>query len=909
MFPSTQFHGNRQLPALEVPSSSTVQTHAPSKKNYLVSPDTIFNSSSLEKLFSGEQLFFNNGRLRASYDCADEVIRLCSDHPKYGKYSNVESVWLTKENPLAEVKRDTLQLLIKENLFLPELPEAKKLSSQAPAQLAAGSSVLSGGNSSSRFLKTAPARATAFTNNVILTHLKFFLLVAQISDTGERSKEMAIAAKNLNDGIALLRNSIEGTGLMASLESIKRACDFFCKAPPCEQVDIRAAMSGMLDTKARRTQKPSVAIQELVEWCRQGVAIIQSLYDLVDHAHEIPDLPPAMASKVEGLCNVGLHQLATGLCENADQLDNLIRTQRAALAHVNSLWQSKLDKSLSPKLSLEALSSTERSHSNAIHLTKEVSDFATLIEYVVDPFGERRVCNATSECLTNAVLKSNLLRMAGSRLALNAHLDRLKLIAAAASTFRDPMMKELVSVAGQAKHVQSGIEDFIGKRSIDATKGVKFRLLEHLSWQCHDIEVNLRHMSSQLSASTALQWNASAIDALRNTADAFGAVKVVVQDYMGNIPGKEALSLEEEQHLDSLKTEFFKSYVEEPEATGDLAGLAISAASAGASTEARPAKQAASPSLAWIEDTPLSSAGTAKPSRQRKGKAKTASKVKSTPAASDMQKTTLQRAHERLAEAVNHLPNLKNNALGYAQIQLDKARHVVEHPGDNPVIVARVKSYVARACDTLERSALAISEQLRHLREAKDRIQELEPESATKADLMRNASSQEEDWLAQIDALRTRGQELHAEAEALGRAQMINIFLAHPTYESYKTLANWSSLDNSNVALTAEKNVERKLLPSTTVLGFEKPNADFLDVYSITVRTRKSDAPAWQVAGRVEFHTHYDRLEKSEAPKLGHFKNEIQAGLSGPSVYRGRVSKFELASLVDDISDLANDVL
>jgi fermentation-respiration switch protein FrsA (DUF1100 family) len=138
---------------------------------------------------------------------------------------------------------------------------------------------------------------------------------------------------------------------------------------------------------------------------------------------------------------------------------------------------------------------------------------------------------------------------------------------------------------------------------------------------------------------------------------------------------------------------------------------------------------------------------------------------------------------------------------------------------------------------------------------------------------------------------------------------MINIFLAHPTHESYKTLANWSSLDNTNVALTAEKNVERKLLPSTTVLGFEKPNADFLDVYSITVRTRKSDAPAWQVAGRVEFHTHYDRPEKSEAPKLGHFKNEIQAGFSGSSVYRGRVSKFELASLVDDISDLANDVL
>ena len=129
MFLSTQFHGNRQLPALEVPSSSTVQTHAPSKKNYLVSPDTIFNSSSLEKLFSGEKLFFNNGRLRASYDCADEVIRLCSDHPKYGKYSNVESVWLTKENPLAEVKRDILQLLIKENLFL---PEAEKLSSQTP---------------------------------------------------------------------------------------------------------------------------------------------------------------------------------------------------------------------------------------------------------------------------------------------------------------------------------------------------------------------------------------------------------------------------------------------------------------------------------------------------------------------------------------------------------------------------------------------------------------------------------------------------------------------------------------------------------------------------------------------------------------------------------------------------------
>ncbi len=129
MFPSTQFHGNRKLPALEVPSSSTVQTHAPSKKNYLVSPDTIFNSSSLEKLFSGEQLFFNNGRLRASYDCADDVIRLCSDHPKYGKYSNVESVWLTKENPLAEVKRDTLQLLIKENLFL---PETEKLSLQAP---------------------------------------------------------------------------------------------------------------------------------------------------------------------------------------------------------------------------------------------------------------------------------------------------------------------------------------------------------------------------------------------------------------------------------------------------------------------------------------------------------------------------------------------------------------------------------------------------------------------------------------------------------------------------------------------------------------------------------------------------------------------------------------------------------
>ena len=905
MFPSTKFHGTRKLPVLEA-SSSAVQTHAPSKKNYPVSPDTIFNASSLEKLFSGEKLFFNNGKLRAFYDAANDVIRLCSNHPKYGKYSNVESVWLTKENPLAEVKRDTLQLLIKENLFL---PEAEKLSSQAPTQLTAGSSAPSAGNAS-RVLKTAPAKATSFANNVLLKHVEMFLTVARIVGTGLRSDLMAIPAKKLNDGIALLRNSSEGTSLMDALESIQHACDLFCKAPPCEQVDVGAAMRG-----ARRIQKPSVATPELVEWCRQGVAAIQSLYDIVDHAHEIPDLPPAMASKVKELCELGLRQLATGLSENADQLTKLADTQRRALGLVNSPRQLALNKKPSTKLSLEALSSTERAHSNAIHLTKEVSDFATLIEYVMEPFGDRHAHDATHKCVANAGGKSTSLRMAGSQLALVAHLNRLNLIAAAASSLQDPVMKELVSVTGQAKHVQSGIKYLFDKGAMGCTFGVKLRLFEHLSWQCHDIEVNLRHMSSQLSASTAFQGDTAAIDTLSKTADAFGVVKVFIQDILGKISkasDQEALSLEEEQHLDSVKSEFFKPYVEESDAAGDLPGLALSASSAGASTEARPAKQAASPSLAWIEDTPLSSTGTVQPSRQRKGKAKTASRVKSTPAASDMQ--TLQRAHERLTEAVNRHQNLQSNALGYAQIQVDKARHEVEYPGNDPVSVARVKRYVTQACDTLERSVSAISEQLRLLLAAKDEIQELEPASATKADLMRNASSQEMDWLAQIDALRTRGQELHAEAETLGRAQTINIFLAHPTCESYKTLAKWSSLDNANVALTAEKNLERKPLPPTTVLGFEKPNADFLDTYSITVRTRKSDASAsdasaWQLAGRVEFHAHFDSLEGSKAPRVGHFKNEIQAGLSGLSVYRGRVPKFELASLVNDINRLANEVL
>lgn len=911
MFPSTKFHGNKELPALEV-SSSAVQTHALSKKNYLVSPDTIFNSSSLEKLFSGEQLFFNDGRLRASYDSADDVIRLCSDHPKYGKYSNVESVWLTKENPLAEVKRDTLQSLIKENLLL---PEAEKLSSQDPAKLAGASSVPSAGNSS-RFPKTtAPAKATAFAN-VLLKHIDSFLEAARIVHPDQQSEAIAAAMRKLNDGMALLRKAIkgtdpiEGTGLMDSLESIRRACDFFRKPAPCEQVDVEAAMLGMLDKKARKTPKPSVATEELVEWCRQGIATIQSLYDITDHAHEIPDLPPAMASKVKELCHRGLRLLTIALCMSADQLTQLIHTQSAALGSVNSPWQSELDKRPSIKLSLDALSSTKRSHSNAIHLTKEVSDFATLIEYVMQPFSNRIVDPETCKWIANAFAKNGLLRIAGSRLALDAHLDRLKFIAAAASTLPDPVMKELVSVTSQAKHVQSGIESLIDKPLVGCTTDVGRGILEHMSWQCHDIEVNLWHMSSLLSAGTAPQWDTSAIDALRKTANAFGGIKVTVQDILGDTWNEEALSLEEKQHLDSLKSEFFKPYVEEPDATGELPGLAISAASAGAGTEARPAKQSASPSLAWIEDTPsLSSAGTVKPRRQRKGKAKTASKVKLTPAASDMQRMTLQRAHERLAEAVNRFPNLKSNALGYAQIQVDKARHEVEHPGDNPVSVARVKSYVARACDTLERSASAIGEQLRLLREAKAEIHELEPESATKADLMRNASLQEKEWIAQIDTLRTREQELHAEAEIVGRGQMINIFLVHPTYESYKMLAKWSGLDNSNVALTIEKNVERKPLSPTTVLGFEKPNADFLDVYSITVRTRKSDASGWQVAGCVELHTHYDSLEGGEAPQLGHFKNETQAGLSGPSVYRGRVPKFELSPLVNELNHRANEVL
>lgn len=752
--------------------------------------------------------------------------------------------------------------------------------------------------------------ATTLTAHIIPKHLAAFFAAENAANAGEWSENASAAAKALGQAVELFGGAVAGTagtGWMNSLHLMERACTQFIKPPPCKQMDERE-MWAMLHPEAREHSKVT---KDLLDWYKQVISTVGSLNYMVDHPDTVPGLPANLASKLKELGHAGWRHLASGLCQNAHQFRIRAQTQVQAYCELGSRSQAGWGTNPTVRQSLHALSSMERSHQQAIRLTEQMTDLAAMIDFAYrclapktgDDFA--KAGQSTNRC-TGELAKTNLaLREDASRLAVFVNIYRLRIIEKAARTSRSPAMRQLATVSGKAGHLTSSIDN-LRERLVESgcTHAVIYGLLEHVSQQCHEVEVDLLHMGMECTKGPAFGLAAAASTVLNATADALSQFKLVLLEMVAARSGQgNEPTPEDKQNIDLLKTGLLSHYREEPDAAVDLFALGASAVSAGADAPESLVAQTAALSLGWIDSaaSPPATRTSAESSSRRRGSKATASAAKPTPATSSHRSGELRRARENFAEAFSRHPHLASNALRFTQAQVALARGEVDGAGDFPASVATVKSYVARAGDSVKRAAEWIGKQLHDLRVAKDEIEKLEPDSPATKEQMRSAARQMGDWQRQIDELRARELELGSEADTLGRAQLINVFLAYPTYRNYKTLSALSK--DSPVALTVERTTERRRLPPMNQFGFEKPNGDYLDVYRITVRT-KSDAHAWNDAGHVELHCHYDS-PSSEQPRVGHFKNLAQSALSGPSVHRGSISEFELSSVVEDMSKAA----
>jgi hypothetical protein len=728
-----------------------------------------------------------------------------------------------------------------------------------------------------------------FVERIVAPNISAILQPTKGNSPAERSKTLEATAKRLATSLTLVNGmpGAAGMALVEQLGTLSHICTLLSDAQ--KQVVLADHGQGTLIHK-----------DELGRLCGDLHCALSSLAEL--QGPPAADLPPAVIGHLDNLSTLVTHGLI--VCLQVGVNHQYAQAEQSARDHESSTRRRHRTLGTGPTSDavLDALKQTAPMRSRAVGLAKDCRDLSDLIREVVRPLKGETFTDSTVVALNKVYADHVVLRRDGATNTLSVHLSALDLVVKGFVASQDPAMGDLAAISKRAAALLGGL-----KRS---RKDAAFRtpgFTEHVSQafghfiasQGHAIAVDARCSSSKLQdeayCNFALQKEA--IEALEGVAEGADAVSECVysaKPETANRPSDDSLSAEEQQCLDNLIATYFKDLID---ATEDVAPQPPAEP---AGTSSGPSATARQPTLSldWIEAAeaaatpPLPNASTRK--KRNKGGLKGSQALQSASKASKA--AALQRARERFELAAN-CDSTSAAAKSRAEWLITQARSEVERPGEFPKSAWQVGRYAEDAADTLVRGRSSISSALAALDAATRAVEEIDPDSATTRELVERRVTLNERAKGEIAALEKEERALRDEAPALQRAQVVNVFLAYPKLEGYRAISK-----DPNVSVTPLRVAQRSLLAETTVSGFRRPNPDYLDIYRLELRRRQDESAPWEDAGYVEFHAHFDGPDDTASPQAAHFKNAAQGPEGGQGVHRGRVEKYLIGPVLEELN-------
>lgn len=778
-------------------------------------------------------------------------------------------------------------------------------------------------------LKSDAAKKTSFIlSSMIAGHLdRFSSAIAgrewkSFQDFVATVGEMTIHAKKLDQSIGLLvcnGETLLENGTIEEIKKIGDACLLFCETLPV--IDLRSA-SGVLHSDSGRGRAPALArlldTDALQGWCKKHAEGTQSLYDIAASSREVPKLPMSISTKLETIAGFATGNLAYLLSNNLLDLEEFMRLHCKSVDEIPSEWrnfcrrdQSSVSQAGAKNLTIReignGLDATEHEHRSTLRLTKEIADFLPVVDSINALLAKRVSEKKISLPAWMVETTGGNLRATCLSLNFRTYVTRLRLAASAPELLFKKNAPELIAAIdkiGLAFNKLSLDERESAYLFSDENACVWRKFSGALTAQYCALENDLRRLHADLKEEATSSYQSplqnTVIELVSDVAQVLGEIKVAYEDMLPDqSAGDPHLNAQQENYFDQLKARHLDPLIELAEAPVKpvIATLqddfALAENSRRASLQADNLVQSVEKETAQSNPAIGSNSG-----RSRRAKAVKKLSVKK-PSDILNSKNRLHRAYEHVEQATANVRNVMNEASIFAKYHLDAARTIVAHPGIFPHRPSVVRHAVGLASDCFTRGAARIEEELHVLRSAKQEIDNLETDIDVKETIQCEIASKQKRWQMHLAGWSDEVSRLRSEADCLGRSQSINCFLAYPTYGNYMKLA-----EDDTILISAQLTLHKKLLAPITFLGFQKPTADYLDVFRINVAESQPDrlehGDAW-----VELHLHYDSNEKDATPNCAHLKNFREASHGGPDVYRGKVPRGAVNALAKDVRQRA----
>jgi len=763
-------------------------------------------------------------------------------------------------------------------------------------------------------------KSEQFVEKTIAGHIENFISLTKNYEEIEDPALIVNAAKKIDTGVSLLARVAQLPGdaaLLDTLKKISQAANAFAEKLPTQNKVTLLQKNGTTHVDSEKEIPWLLPAEGTGAWYKKNIEALQSLYKILDSAEVFYQLTPKAASKLQMLTDIGLTRMRSNLAKHLEGATKMITVQRETIGQFSEGWHASCRGRASVAHLKQALLEYKTIQSRTTQFSQDVKDVVDIIKLTKSIFGKRLVLPTTYKKMSYlAANKVETAMLNQADVMFDGMYAQLVFIAKTGNALEEPIKSQIAGLVDKVAHLIANVkykfdeEEEYQYVSAAENRPVLCALIDRLGDQFYTLEVDFRRMASHVEARDSVKF-AEHIDLknlLGNIAERCGELRVVNSNVMLSFQSESQLITPmQRERLKHLKKKYFKA-VDKELVQPNVASLARAPTTSATQTvgvsKFKLLGTSDNQNLNLAEQLTASSQVKTRSRRKEKHKAKA---VANQPGVSNDSAPMLQRAQlvvvDAMSESADNVKNLYDNSLAYAEHQLTTARDAVANPGKFPQSVTKVEKYVYCACDCLERCAENIEQRLEVLRHAMQDIKNLAPESDAKASQQQEIFALEKQWQERAKGLRVRSDELLPEAALLGGAQTLNCFLNYPTYSHYQRL-----VADKQVQILTEKTFEKKRLSPVTVFGVEKPTPDYLDVYTLKIvgshaveGAEQSDhAHAW-----VELHLHYDSNDANAQPTCGHLKNQEQASLGGPDVYRGRVSNVELIALTQDICNRA----
>jgi hypothetical protein len=771
-----------------------------------------------------------------------------------------------------------------------------------------------------------------FTERVITKNFQEFLHVSRGVQTHAHADQLATAAaaNKLNASINLLAQSnerCEERDLINSLQQLGQACVTFGMPAPALDTQFALTQMAAQNKKSKKISPAFVVTQELVDWykrCAESIHNLSSMCAIDDDVRRPSPLPSNIALDLEAVTKRGIFQLLKALKVHNKKIETLFSTQRKLVISEFERCESLCAGKASSRQVQDAWSNIESIRLTTDKFAKEMDDFISVMDFV-QPF--IKICNCNPETINEfsydvgRLIKQMRSSKAGG--IFTANCAKLELLRHAGYVIEPSQMARLDWIIKKLKHLRlttnlslDPSDDLI---MVDMANLYAMQtMFAYAVEQIYNMETDLRCFASQLDSSPTAQYplRSEIVNILRNTAESCGELRVAQYDLsMLELFREEFVSTEQAQIAQRLIDKYLK--FDEAESDASDISAAVSGKPRFASAPTVFTNDATLLSESSAEDLSLEPIAQ-KPatfSKSHLGKGRTR-KVKSKSAAAAKQdafssthETLLSRAHQKIQSAITAAKTdsdgnpgyLKQNAFMYTDHQFDLALNRVTQSDEFPYSVSSTTKPVDQARTCLENTKEKIEQQLFIIQDAIRDICNSDPDSSMQTQRQDQANYLIRYCNQHLVELAVRIDELQNKTEWLSRAQIINCFLANPTYDYYDKLRK----DNA-VHIAVSQTRHKKQLAPITILGFEKPVPDYLDIYRIDITgnhlaeltNRPNDR---RLNGWVELHLHFNSKSADAQPTCGHLKNSEQARVAGPYVFRGRIPNIALIAFREDI--------